>query len=113
MIFFLVGEGGGGGGVLVGFVADWVEGGQADWDELNERIGGKGGKRRRRGKGKGKGEGGNGEEGWEDEDMDVDVDVDGGGGKEGAVKEDLMNEGTVKDGADGVDTMKAVEEEIL
>ena len=80
---------------------------------MNERIGGKGGKRRRRGKGKGKGKGGDGEEGWEDEDMDVDVDVDGGGGKEGAGKEDLMNEGTVKDGADGVDTMKAVEEEIL
>lgn len=82
---------------------------------MNERIGGKGGKKRR--KGKGKGEGGNGEEGWEDEDMnvdvDVDVDVDGVGGKEGAGKEDLENEGTVKDGADGVDRMKAVEEEIL
>lgn len=66
---------------------------------MNERIGGRKGKRRKGGKG----ELGVGGEGWEDEDMDVD------GGKEG-----LENEVPVTDGADAVDGVKAVEgEEIL
>lgn len=66
-----------------------------------------------RGKGREEGKGGKGDEGWEDEgdmDFDVDVDVDGMGGKVLGGKEGVGIDEAVMD---GVETMEAVEEEIL